>query len=352
MEREDFSEFLSDVDRYSIFSLSLMLGHNLGLFDVLCNTDQPLSLQEIAERTKLKERYTKEWLSSMVAARIIHQDRGSELYILPESHRKDIKVHLSLISGMRSWINRSDLVQSCFRQDGPYGFHYDEDPEWFDWFHDYRTTTSALSMDKEMIPFLTKCGVTQKLDAGIKVLDVGCGSGRFINDLGKKFPKSNFTGVDFSEKGLALARECALRENLGNVSYIKGDAHDLPNSWSGQFDWTIIGDALHDLHDPFKALREMYAVLKADGVLSVFDNGFHSKAADNSGDMNAAMVYTMSMFCCLPSSMKEEPHIGHGACWGTEEIEKALKGAAFVIKVRLISKGQLGPTAFYHCTKQ
>ena len=59
MEKEEFDQFIADVNFKSIVNLSLMVGHKLGLFDVLCETDQPMSVREIADKAKLKERYVR-----------------------------------------------------------------------------------------------------------------------------------------------------------------------------------------------------------------------------------------------------------------------------------------------------
>ena len=44
------------------------------------------------------------------------------------------------------------------------------------------------------------------LGRGIDVLDIGCGQGHAVNLLARAFPRSRFTGYDFSEAGIAAAR--------------------------------------------------------------------------------------------------------------------------------------------------
>ena len=57
MEKKEFSKFLSDVYSHGTLMSAIGLGHDLGLFRVFYDTDQPLSLQEIATKTDLKERF-------------------------------------------------------------------------------------------------------------------------------------------------------------------------------------------------------------------------------------------------------------------------------------------------------
>ena len=66
-------------------------------------------------------RYTQEWLSCMVAAGILQQDRGTNLYTMPESHKDVLKVKSSLAPGFPVFARRTELVKQCFHKDGPYG---------------------------------------------------------------------------------------------------------------------------------------------------------------------------------------------------------------------------------------
>jgi ubiquinone/menaquinone biosynthesis C-methylase UbiE len=109
-------------------------------------------------------------------------------------------------------------------------------------------------------------------------------------------------------------------------------------------------DVLHDLPNPHKALGQIYKVLKKDGFFSLIEIGFHSNPVDNADDKGAALYYGVSTFICLQSSMSEEPHIGYGACWGKEKMEKALLDANFKINAKS-SLINIDKKAFFFCTK-
>ena len=47
-------------------------------------------------------------------------------------------------------------------------------------------------------------GLPDRLRAGADVADIGCGSGHAINVMAQAFPASRFTGIDFSDEGLAV----------------------------------------------------------------------------------------------------------------------------------------------------
>ena len=66
-------------------------------------------------------RYTKEWLSCMVVSGILHQDRDTNLYIMPETHKEELKVRAPFAPILTVMGKRADLVKKCCRTEGPYG---------------------------------------------------------------------------------------------------------------------------------------------------------------------------------------------------------------------------------------
>ena len=49
--------------------------------------------------------------------------------------------------------------------------------------------------------------VKEKLEAGARVADVGCGKGPSTLLMAKAFPKSHFFGFDYHDKSIEAARE-------------------------------------------------------------------------------------------------------------------------------------------------
>lgn len=69
----------------------------------------------------------------------------------------------------------------------------------------------------------------------IKILDIGCGTGRHSIELARR--GYNITGVDFSESQLSRAKEKAKNQNL-TVDFRKHDARNLP--FEREYDLTIM----------------------------------------------------------------------------------------------------------------
>jgi SAM-dependent methyltransferase len=72
-------------------------------------------------------------------------------------------------------------------------------------------------------------------DKTLKILDVGCGTGRHSIELAKR--RYSLTGIDLSESQLAKAREKALANNL-KIDFLRYDARDLP--FENEFDAAIM----------------------------------------------------------------------------------------------------------------
>jgi ubiquinone/menaquinone biosynthesis C-methylase UbiE len=100
---------------------------------------------------------------------------------------------------------------------------------------------------------------------GMRVLDVGCGTGNFSIKLAQKGCK--VTGIDISEKMLHIARKKAEMAGL-NIEFKNVDVYDLdfPDE---SFDAVFSMAAFEFIKEPKKAFDEMYRVLKTGGQLLI-----------------------------------------------------------------------------------
>lgn len=99
----------------------------------------------------------------------------------------------------------------------------------------------------------------------LKILDVGCGTGRHSIELTKR--GYNMTGIDMSESQLQRAREKTAAEGV-NITFMKLDARNLP--FSGEFDVAIMlcegGFPLMETDEMnFEILRSAAKALKKPG---------------------------------------------------------------------------------------
>jgi demethylmenaquinone methyltransferase/2-methoxy-6-polyprenyl-1,4-benzoquinol methylase len=108
--------------------------------------------------------------------------------------------------------------------------------------------------------------------AGDRALDLCCGTGDIAFALAAR--GAEVTGLDFSEKMLDVARTRLERSKVksGNVSFIQGDAEQLPFP-DNSFDAVTMGYGLRNLTSWEAGLREMMRVVKPGGRIVVLEFG-------------------------------------------------------------------------------
>jgi len=104
-------------------------------------------------------------------------------------------------------------------------------------------------------------------DKSIKILDIGCGTGRHAIELSKR--SYNVTGIDLSDSLLARAREKAEKQGL-KIDFLKHDARKL--SFNNEFDLVImLCEGAFSLMETdemnYEILRNATKALKENGKL-------------------------------------------------------------------------------------
>lgn len=96
-----------------------------------------------------------------------------------------------------------------------------------------------------------------------KILDLGCGTGRFTAALGKAFACA-VVGVEPSRAMLKVA----MSQGEPHVEWKQGQAENIPLE-SGVVDLVFMSQVFHHLVEPQQALREINRVLTAAGYLAI-----------------------------------------------------------------------------------
>lgn len=101
-----------------------------------------------------------------------------------------------------------------------------------------------------------------------KLLDIGCGTGWLIANLAKEH-NAQFDGIDISENMLEQAKS----KNISNATFELGQSDSLPYA-DETFDIVTCVQSFHHYPDPEKAMREVFRVLKKDGLYILSDTGW------------------------------------------------------------------------------
>ncbi len=99
-------------------------------------------------------------------------------------------------------------------------------------------------------------------------LDVGCGSGLFLVNLLRRWPRAVALGLDLSDAHLRTAREMTTAAGVADrCTLVKGDAEDLP--LRGTFDAILCTEVLEHLLEPEKLLSRLRPLCRPDTQLVV-----------------------------------------------------------------------------------
>jgi len=301
------------------------VGHKTGLFDAMSELP-PSTSDEIAQAARLDERYVREWLGGMVVGGFADYDPAERTYSLPPEHaafltRAAGHDNLAVFAQYYPLIGQvEEQVAESFRSGG--GVPYSAYPR----FQELQTEETGPVFDAVLVdvvlPFAA--GIPERLEAGIDVLDVACGAGHAANLMAKSYPKSRFTGVDFSEEGIALAREEAKRLRLENARFEVRDAANV----TGKYDLITTFDTVHDMARPAETLSTIRGALRDDGVFLMGDIAASSVLEENKDHPLGPTLFTFSVFHCMTVSLSQGGP-GLGTVWGEQRAQETLREARF-----------------------
>ncbi len=112
-----------------------------------------------------------------------------------------------------------------------------------------------------------------ELEAGLDLLDLGCGPGTITLDLAARVAPGRVVGIDTAVDVIEQAEARRRETEAANVSFATGDAYALDLA-DASFDVVHAHQVLQHLTAPVAALREMYRVLRPGGLLAVRDGDY------------------------------------------------------------------------------
>jgi len=325
-KRDAFTAHMVAVLNGACLALMTSIGRQTGLFEVMA-TLPPATSDEIARAAGLEERYVREWLGAMVTGRMVEFDPGRRTYALPPEHA----AVLTQAAGPRNMARftqyipmlglvEADVIRS-FREGG--GVPYARYPR----FQKLMAESSGLRFDHLLLPHVIPLtGMAGALARGIDVLDIGCGQGHAINLLAGAFPRSRFTGYDFSQDGVAAAEAEARAGGHANARFAVRDVAALGER--DGYDFITAFDVIHDQARPADVLREVSAALRAEGTFLMVDVRASSELQDNVAHPLGPFLYTMSTMHCMTVSLALGG-AGLGTAWGEQKALAMLRDAGF-----------------------
>jgi SAM-dependent methyltransferase len=319
-------QFVGDLGA-AVHTGMVVIGERLGLYKALAT--EPMSSAELATKTNTDERYVREWLASQAAGGYVTYDEKTHQFSLSEEQaftlaNEDSPAYLpgafELALGALAAVPR---IAESFRNGAGMGWHEHEDAVFHGCEKFFRPGYAA-NLVSSWIPALQ--GVKQKLEAGARVADVGCGKGSSTILMAKAFPNSKFFGFDYHDKSIEAARESAKRQGVADrVTFEVAKAKEYPGK---DYDFVAVFDCLHDMGDPVGASTHVRESLGKDGTWMIVEP-FANDDLKNNLNPVGRVYYSFSTLLCTPSSRSQEVGLCLGAQAGETRIQQVVTSAGF-----------------------
>src|SRR5258708_10713655 len=294
-----FAHHMLGMLNHAALSLMLSIGQKTRLFDTMSRM-VPSTSEQIASAAGLHERYVREWLAAMVTGRV---DAVQGTYRLPAEHAAWLtrEAGINNLAFQAQYIVMLASVQEeiveCFSRGG--GVPYASFPDFQQLMAEESMQVVDSSLLQVTLPLIP--GLTERLQAGMDVADIGCGSGHALNLMAQAFPRSRFAGYDFSQEGIAAAQDEARRLGLATARFEARDVSrlDAPD----HYDFITAFDAIHDQARPAEVLKAIAKALRPGGVFLMVDIRASSLLEENMEHPLAPLLYTISCNHCMTVSL-------------------------------------------------
>jgi 2-polyprenyl-3-methyl-5-hydroxy-6-metoxy-1,4-benzoquinol methylase len=304
------------------------IGHKLGLYKAMAGAGA-MTPAMLAEKTNTHESYVREWLNNQTAGGYVTYDAETAGYTLPDEHvpilaDDDSPVFLvpALEVASSLWLDEEKITDV---------FRSGEGIAWSDHHHHLFCGSEALfrpgykaHLTNSWIKSLD--GVDEKLKAGAKVADVGCGHGASTIVLAQEYPDSTFYGFDSHTESIDIARQRAAEAGLnGNIQFSVAKAKDFTEK---DFDLICFMDCLHDMGDPVGAAEHARKQLREDGTVMLVEPAAADAVNDNINPVSR-LYYAASTAVCTPCSLSQEVGLALGAQAGEKRLSEVMREAGF-----------------------
>lgn len=134
--------------------------------------------------------------------------------------------------------------------------------------------------------------IEDRLGENLEIIDVGCGNGYSTLRFSQKFNKSNFIGVDYSEKMIRVANESLKNQDYENIQFMVMDILEPHEKFKKRFDIAVTERCIINLirhEDQVQAIINLGKMLKAGGKLILSEESIQSYSKINDLRKNAGL---------------------------------------------------------------
>ena len=278
------------------------IGDRLGIFKALAD-GTPMTSPQLAERTRLSERYVREWAATMAASGYLDYKAADETFQLNSEQamvlaREDntffmggafqyaVACYRQIAKLMESFEHGGGVPFTDFGSDIVEGIER--------MFHAGYETWVA----QQWIPAVPD--IHQRLLAGGAAAEVGCGAGQCIIPVAMAYPSSRFFGYDVDQASIDRARRKAAQAGVADrVTFERIAAEEL--SLADRFDLVMAFNCIHDMARPRQVLAALHRILRPEGAALWSEAQAGDRLEENLTPQGRTMYASSTMHCMTVS---------------------------------------------------
>ncbi len=317
---------------------TVTLGITSGAWKAMASSG-PITPADLAARMGTIEAYTREWLATQAAGGYVTYDPVTARFTLPDAMASVLAdddqaaVFAALGKAMKVMSADLDRFEPRFASGRGFGWHERSPDHW-----DATADISAASV----LPFLEGWlaeieGLDERLAAGGKVADVGCGYGAAAVLIAERCPAARVYGFDYHDGSVGHARAAARTAGVTDRARFEvATAKDYPGT---DYDLILFVDSLHDLGDPVGALEHARDALAPGGSVLLVEPAGADRLEDNLHPIGR-LWYAVSTTVCTPNGVAQEGH-PLGTVAGEARLRATAERAGFTRARRLAAAAPL-----------
>jgi 2-polyprenyl-3-methyl-5-hydroxy-6-metoxy-1,4-benzoquinol methylase len=304
----------------------VVIGNRLGLYRALAQG--PATSVQFAERTGYHERYLREWLRNQAAGGYVSYDASTGEFFLTEEQAFCLadpngpNISAGFLIGL-GYLRAEPRITEAFRTGEGVAWHEHNEDVFVGCDAFYRPGYVA-ELVPNWIPAVD--GLHDKLTAGGRVADLGCGLGTSSVLMAQAYPRTTIVGSDYHPESIELARKKAAEAGVGDrVSFEVATAQTFGGTG---YDLVTTFDALHDMGDPVGAARRVREALAEDGTWLLVEPNASDVVEENFNPVGR-LYYAGSTFLCVPNGLSQTGGYALGAQAGEAAIREVATAAGF-----------------------
>jgi SAM-dependent methyltransferase len=169
-------------------------------------------------------------------------------------------------------------------------------------------------------------GVDAKLQAGGRIVDVGCGHGAPTIRMAEAYPNSTVVGIDYHEESIEVARERA--ETAGVDDRVRFEVATAREYTGSDYDLVTMFNCYHDMGDPVGVAAHVRETIAEEGSWMIVEP-YADDRVENNLTPFGRLGYSISTLACTPNSLSQDVGYGLGAQAGEDQTREVVTEGGF-----------------------